>query len=54
MPLGANIIPKSGSGSFAFGLRMTFCRTVLFDEKKEVPDQVGEDNAIGGVTGCSP
>jgi len=33
---------------------MTFCRTVLFDEKKEVPDQVGEDNAIGGVAGCSP
>ena len=30
---------------------MTFCRTVLFDEKKEVPDQVGEDNAIGGVAG---
>ena len=33
---------------------MTFCRAVLFDEKKEDPDQVGEDNAIGGVAGCSP
>ena len=25
-------------------ISMTFCRTVLFDEKKEVPDQVGHDS----------
>ena len=37
---------------------MTFCRTAPFDEKKEVPDQVGHDSglltAVGGFRGWNP
>ena len=34
-------------------ISMTFCRTVLFDEKKEDPAFAGL-TAVGGVAGDSP
>ena len=61
MPLVANIITRSGSTSDADFRQhdgramvcMTFCRAVLFDEKKEVPAFAGM-TAVGGFRGWPP